>query len=72
MPTPTSGCRERRALATRMPSSSPDGGIRTSVITTCGASRSTACSSAPPSSQIATTSTSASRDRTFAVAYRIR
>ena len=47
--TPTSGCVSRSRRATRMPSSSPDGGIRMSVITTSGGSASIAASSESPS-----------------------
>ena len=47
-----------QACATRMPSSSPDGGMRTSVTTTSGCVRSTSASSVVPSLQSATISTS--------------
>ena len=53
------GCVRRSRWAMRMPSSSPEGGMRTSVTTTSRASRSTTSSSSSPCSQIATTSTPA-------------
>src|SRR5262245_29256723 len=55
-----------------MPSSSPEGGMRRSVITTSGRWRSTAASSVSPSSHEATTSSPVSRATTWVTASRIR
>src|SRR4051794_8041847 len=62
----------RRRCAIRMPSSSPAGGMRRSVTTTSGRSRSTAASSDSPSPHAATTSTWPPRTITCDTASRIR
>ena len=70
--TPTPGWLSRRRRATRIPSSSPDGGIRMSRMTTSGGSASIAARSASPSAYDPMRSTASSGPRTSCSASRIR